>query len=1047
MKTLKITIIILLTVLTGKENFAQISRQSYNNNSISSSIEAYASPLENTTPVRQILESTENTMVIRYEFSGFGMASARNENISYQYLQINEFPKMGQIGKPALPAHNDMILVPGGEMQIQIIEAPYKEYSGFNIFPSLEPASDEAGQPEPAFIMDQVVYSTNAFWPSNIVEIETQLKIRGVDYAVVQIRPIQYNPVTKVIRVYDYIKYKLVFSGSNLIYKNSKSTNSNNFLNSMQNGVLNSDLIPQKAESTAKSSSNYDIILLTTPSYQAAADTLIQWKRQLGYNVKLIAQSSWTSSAVMDSVHNIYSNQSVHPDYLIILGDHADVPAQIITYLTTKSYYTDLYYVCMDGTGDYLADMARGRISVSNPTEAMNTVLKIINYERNPVSDPSFYNSVMSCGYFQDGSTYTSYADGYADRRFLHTAEEIRSYLMTKSYSVSRTYFAFDNRTPSNYNNGYYSNGQAISSDLLKSNGFNWNGGSSDILSKINSGAFIVYHRDHGYIDGYGWEHPYFLNQESSALVGDGNNINQLTNGNKLPVLFSVNCHTGDFRRSESFAENFLRKSNGGAVGVFAPSYESFSGYNDALIVGMFDAIWSNPGLIPAFGSGGTVNPTLNSHGDMLAMGDVLNQGLLRMVQTWAASTKWKMENEIFHYFGDPSMKIWTAAPTTFAASTIPNSIRLDSVISINITNCSDAFYTLMEGDVILFSGNLINGNASIQFDLDSIHDLILTVYKHNFRPFIQKIQVNNLIKNSAPIYQASNIRVVAENAKTTSMLVSWEKGDGDFSMLVLSDDGVFSTPIDSVVYLADNVYDGEGEQVIFRGEGNEVLIEGLEEGVVYWFRVYEYNNDGVYTLYQTIDEVDNPTASDGGDLLLPVELTSFSATLINGEVVLDWTTASEVNNSHFLVEKGINNLKFDNIGSVIGSGNSNILINYSFTDENIFQGVFYYRLTQVDFDGKKTSSNPISVRVDDQKNMISNFYVTENNISLNVEADENVEILLVDMSGRILVQNSIDNLSSNQSISIPLKGLNSGMYMISVKTANQIENKKIIIN
>jgi len=1017
---------------------------SINNNSLSPDLLAISQPVAATSPVRQIISSSETQMEVQYNFSGVAIAPAVVEGDQYQYLHILNFPKMGQIGKPALPIHNDLVILPSDEYSIEIIEAPFIEYSGFNIHPALDAASDEAGQPEPSFVKDNQVYSTNAFFPSSIVEEEGVQIIRGVKMAIIQIRPVQYNPVTGIIRVYSKIRYKLVFSSSNNSFINLKYRNSDNFLKSMNNSVLNSELLPKKSTISAKSNNSADIILLTTPTFQAAADTLAQWKRQLGYTVKMISSSSWTSTAVMDSVHNLYNAMTPHPDYLIILGDQADVPAQQIAYSTTY-YLTDLYYVCMDGTGDYTADMARGRISVTNANQALEVVQKIVNYERNPITDASFYNNVMSCAYFQDGSTYTSYKDGYADRRFLHTAEEIRSYLQTKNYSVSRTYFAFDNRNPTNYNNGYYSDGQAIPSDLLVSNGFNWTGNTSDLLNKLNAGAFIMYHRDHGYTDGYGWEHPYFLNQEASALVSNGNNINQLSNGDKLPVVFSINCHTGDFKRAECFAENFLRKNNGGAVGVFAPSYTSYSGYNDALITGLFDAIWSNPGLIPDFGSGGIVNPSLNAHGDLVTMGDVLNQGLLRMSQTWAQTTRRKMQNEIFHYFGDPSMKLWTSVPQTFNVSNLTSVIRLDSIISFSISNCADASYTLFIDDTLFAEGNAVNGQIIIPINVADSAKALLTIYKHNFRPIVKQININNVIKSVPPTHQASNIRFYTVSSKATSLTVTWDKGDGDFSMVKISDTDYFTDPVDSVEYTADNFYSGSGEQVVFRGYENSVTVYNLIEGKVYWFRVYEYNNEGEYSLYQTTEETNNPNASDGGGLL-PVIYTAFSGEIENGIAKLEWVTSSEINNNYFAVEHSMDNATFSEIGRVDGFGMSNIPISYSFEHHNCSPGVNYYRLKQVDYDGKFEYSQIIYLQNADGGlgNLISYCHQSGTNLEISFSEVDAYQVRLTDIAGKAIFEKDLDATTQT---SIPVNELPAGVYLVTAISGSRIENQKIIIN
>jgi len=204
------------------------------------------------------------------------------------------------------------------------------------------------------------------------------------------------------------------------------------------------------------------------------------------------------------------------------------------------------------------------------------------------------------------------------------------------------------------YDNGYFSDGQLLPAEL-RNTSFNWNGGSSEITSAINDGKFLVFHRDHGYVGGVGWAHPYYTTSTMAAL----------TNGDELPVVFSMNCHTGEFQLSNCFAEKFLRMANKGAVGVVAAAYYSYSGYNDALSEGMIDAIWAAPGLYPNFGSGGTGDSyTIGNGNEIYTMGDVVNQGLYAMEQNWNGSiTSNKYQYQLFHWFGDPAMKIWTANP------------------------------------------------------------------------------------------------------------------------------------------------------------------------------------------------------------------------------------------------------------------------------------------------------------------------------------------------------------------------------------------------
>lgn len=89
----------------------------------------------------------------------------------------------------------------------------------------------------------------------------------------------------------------------------------------------------------------------------------------------------------------------------------------------------------------------------------------------------------------------------------------------------------------------------------------------------------------------------------------------------------------------------------------------------------------------------------------------------------------------------------------------------------------------------------------------------------------------------------------------------------------------------------------------------------------------------------------------------LPVEFTYFTATAQGSEVVLQWGTARESNNSHFVVEHGVDGADFRAVGQVAGAGDSDSPLDYSFTDNRPASGANYYRLRQVDFDGTEDFS------------------------------------------------------------------------------------------
>lgn len=205
---------------------------------------------ELTTPQRDIKGAKSNDLVISYSFNGAFVAEESVKSQMYNFLHIKDFSKMTQVGAPALPAHNDIIAMPrGAQGKIEIINLEYKEFSGFMIHPALKPARDTEGAPSPLFEKDMDVYSKDEFFPRSVVEIINVKYNRGTGLATTQIRPVQFNPVTGIIRVYSKIEYKITTEGGEKSFDYIATENSQQFINLLKRSVLNSESIPDKFSS------------------------------------------------------------------------------------------------------------------------------------------------------------------------------------------------------------------------------------------------------------------------------------------------------------------------------------------------------------------------------------------------------------------------------------------------------------------------------------------------------------------------------------------------------------------------------------------------------------------------------------------------------------------------------------------------------------------------------------------------------------------------------------------------------------------------------
>ncbi|RFC55851.1 T9SS type A sorting domain-containing protein [Brumimicrobium aurantiacum] len=98
------------------------------------------------------------------------------------------------------------------------------------------------------------------------------------------------------------------------------------------------------------------------------------------------------------------------------------------------------------------------------------------------------------------------------------------------------------------------------------------------------------------------------------------------------------------------------------------------------------------------------------------------------------------------------------------------------------------------------------------------------------------------------------------------------------------------------------------------------------------------------------------------GNSTLPIELISFDANTVNQQVDLNWSTASELNNDYFTIERSNDGMNWETVQTIEGAGNSSRVLNYTWTDYSPYGGISYYRLTQTDFDGAFETFDVLSV-------------------------------------------------------------------------------------
>ena len=189
------------------------------------------------------------------------------------------------------------------------------------------------------------------------------------------------------------------------------------------------------------------------------------------------------------------------------------------------------------------------------------------------------------------------------------------------------------------------------------------------------------------------------------------------------------------------------------------------------------------------------------------------------------------------------------------------------------------------------------------------------------------------------------------------------------------------------------------------------------------------------------------------GQGVLPVELASFVSVISKNDVTLNWSTASETNNSGFDVERSSANGSWSKIVNVSGNGNSNTPNSYSFTDRNLASGNYSYRLKQIYFNGNFeyfNLSNEVVIGVPEKFELSQNYpnpFNPSTKINYNLPADGMVSIKIFDMSGKE-VMSLVNEVKTAGYYSVSFNGsnLSSGNYFYRLSAADFTATKKMIL-
>ncbi len=225
-------------------------------------------------------------------------------------------------------------------------------------------------------------------------------------------------------------------------------------------------------------------------------------------------------------------------------------------------------------------------------------------------------------------------------------------------------------------------------------------------------------------------------------------------------------------------------------------------------------------------------------------------------------------------------------------------------------------------------------------------------------------------------------------------------------------------------------------------GDGNTegFIGVGIKEGNGYDMCQFGCNDNWNLAKIITIDYYDPAGGASGFSFKgLPIELLAFTAQKSKSNILLSWSTVTELNNDYFLVEKSIDALEFEELAKINGAIDSRSKNNYKFTDFNPVNGINYYRLKQVDLDGNYSYSNVEKVEFEIENavvispNPFNNFIIVNSSLKY-----DNNTIQVVNLNGKTVYNSTIP--AGNSTTKFYLPDLNSGIYFVKINNNNNFK-------
>ena len=660
----------------------------------------------------ELLSSSFDGATIYYQFDRLHHFTVETELGLFTEIFINDLAHTNKVGEPKLPMSIRFIAVPlGAEVVANAVNFQITDYAmadfgiEYPVMPAQHPVPKCPDLEPIPFEYLPDAYNRIAFRGHPLVQVEEIGIMRGVRLFAVEIYPVDYNPQSEVLRVYNDIEVEIFFVGGDFAATEDlrKRTFSPYFEFLYEEQIINYELIATRDNIT-----RYPVkyVMISDPMFSNALEPFVEWKIKKGFETIVaytgtpeVGSTTTSIKNYLQGIWNAATPQDPAPSFVLFVGDTAQIPPYSGT---TGTHVTDLHYLRLEGT-DFLPEMFYGRFSANNLTELQPQIDKTLVYEKLLMPDPSYLGeAVLIAGV--DSYWATSHGNGHINYGTTH-------------------YF--------NASNGISTHAYLYPASASSS---------AAIINNVSNGVGYVNYTAHG--SPTSWSDPSFTIP----------NIYALQNDNKYPFVVGNCCITSKFDNYECFGEAWLRAPNRGAIGYIGGTDNTYWDEDFWWGVGYVASIPSSGNPLPFESTGpGMFDGLFHTHGEDFVNwyttgGAMIYAGNMAVQQS--NSTRKNYYWEIYSLMGDPSLTPYMRIPLENTVS-YPQQIFLgQGQVQISAQPYS---YIGLSMDGVIHGVGLVDQSGQLTMEIDPFTApgfayLVITLQNHE--PVIAEIQV---IPNEGP--------------------------------------------------------------------------------------------------------------------------------------------------------------------------------------------------------------------------------------------------------------------------------------------------------